>query len=112
MEDPSTPDGTDPAEPGTVEVAFRCDPSKKEATAMGMTAFFTQIIRARGIVKSMEELDDGRLVGFVAPPGTDLAQLARECTRAVQDAFREQGIRTAWSLCMLDDQGRIYGLEP
>jgi len=60
----------------------------------------------------MDSAADSRRVEFVPAPGTDLQRLARDCSAAVQDAFRRQDIRTGWSLVAVDDQGRIYRPAP
>jgi len=57
---------------------------------------------------SFPELGSGYIrVEFKSAPGTDLHRLAGECSKAVDAAVRARGIRSGWSVCVVDDQGRV-----
>ena len=96
------------AAPGKFVVSFRCDPAEGTALERGLRALVPQINLAGARVDSLDSANDVFRVEFVAAPGTDLQRLVRDCSRAVEDAFRGQDIRTGWSLVLVDDQGRTY----
>lgn len=97
-----------PAAPGTVALEFRCDPAKDGDAFKGLQAFLPKINLAGARVEGIDAQGSDFRVSFVTAPGTVLPQLAGECSIAVEDAFLEQGIRTGWTLCVVDDQGRVY----
>ena len=98
----------DPAAPGTVVVEFGCNSAKDGDAFKGLQAFLPQFNLAGARVEGIDASEGCYRVSFVMAPGTDLPQLAGKCSNAVEDAFLEQGIRTGWSLGVVDDQGRVY----